>query len=166
VVATNVVDLGLLDERPDVGLLQMLNLVLVGSGEVGAHAAVVASDHNTALASRLDLVDAVLGVDAGLVAGILEDIGILVLTDTADVHDGVIGQHVLHGDRGLARFGFCIAERQYLGATGSVLSGTTSNQLGVMVLEQFLVDAHVLVLGEDSIVVLQAILLQEGGVTG
>lgn len=95
VVTANVVDLGLLNQRPDVGLLQVLNLVLVGSGKVGAHAAVVAGDDNTTLSSGLDIVNAVLGVDTGLLAGLLEDIAVLVLANTTNVDDRVIGQHVL-----------------------------------------------------------------------
>jgi len=95
VVATDVVELSLLNKRPDVGLLQVLNLVLVGSSKVSAHAAVVASDNNTTLSSGLGLIDAVLSVDTGLLASLLEDVTVLVLTNTANVHNGVLGQHVL-----------------------------------------------------------------------
>jgi hypothetical protein len=95
VVATDVVELSLLDQRPDVGLLQVLNLVLVGSSEVGAHAAVVASDNNTALASGLSLVHTVLGVDTSLLAGFLQDVTELVLANAANVDDGVLGEQVL-----------------------------------------------------------------------
>lgn len=95
VVATDVVELSLLDQRPDVGLLQVLNLVLVGSSEVGAHAAVVASDNNTALASGLSLVHTVLGVDTSLLAGLLQDVTELVLANAANVDDRVLGEQVL-----------------------------------------------------------------------
>lgn len=95
VVATDVVMLGLLDQRPNLGLLEVLKLVLVGSSEVGAHAAVVASDDNTTLTGGLGLVDTVLGVDTGLLASLLEDLTVLVLTDTTDVDNGVLREHVL-----------------------------------------------------------------------
>lgn len=95
VVATNVVDLGLLNERPDLGLLEVLDLVLVGSSEVGTHAAVVASDDNTTLASGLGLIDTVLGVNTGLLASLLEDVTVLVLTDATDVNNGLIGEQIL-----------------------------------------------------------------------
>lgn len=95
VVTTDVVELGLLDQRPDLGLLEVLKLVLVGGSEVGAHAAVVASDDNTTLTSGLGLIDAVLGVDTGLLASILEDVTELVLTDTTDVDNGLLREHVL-----------------------------------------------------------------------
>lgn len=95
VVTTDVVELGLLDQRPDLGLLEVLELVLVGGSEVGAHAAVVASDDNTTLTSGLGLIDAVLGVDTGLLASILEDVTELVLTDTTDVDNGLLREHVL-----------------------------------------------------------------------
>lgn len=52
----------------------------------------------------------------------------------------------------------------YLGTTGSVLGGTTGDQLSVPG-EEVLIDAHVLLLSEDSIVGLQAILLKESGIT-
>jgi hypothetical protein len=95
VVTTDVVDLGLLNQRPDLGLLEVLDLVLVGSSEVGAHAAVVASDDNTTLTGGLGLINTVLGVDTGLLASLLEDLAVLVLTDTTDVHNGLLREHVL-----------------------------------------------------------------------
>jgi hypothetical protein len=52
----------------------------------------------------------------------------------------------------------------YLGTTGSVLGGTTGDQLGVPG-EEVLIDAHVLLLSENSIVGLQAILLEKSGIT-
>jgi len=85
VVSTDIVELGLLNERPDVWLLQVVDLVLVRSGKVSAHAAVVASDDHTALAGGLFLVDAVFCVDTGLLASFLEEIGVLVATDTTDI---------------------------------------------------------------------------------
>lgn len=95
VVTTHVVDLSLLDERPDVGLLQVVELVLVGSGKVGAHAAVVAGDDDTALAGGLSIVDTVLGVDTSLLAGLLQDLAVLVVADAANVDDGVVREQVL-----------------------------------------------------------------------
>lgn len=95
VVSTNVVDLGLLDQRPDLGLLEVLNLVLVGGSKVSAHAAVVASDNNTTLAGRLGFINTVLGVDTGLLTGLLEDVTELVLANTADVDNGLLRKHVL-----------------------------------------------------------------------
>jgi hypothetical protein len=95
VVAANVVDLSLLNKRPDVRLLEMLNLVFVGRSKVSAHAAVVASDDHTALASGLSIIHTVLSVHTGLGAGFLEDIGILVTADTTNVDNGVVGEDVL-----------------------------------------------------------------------
>ena len=94
-VSTDVVDLGLLNERPDLGLLQVLDLVLVGSSKVGAHAAVVTSDDNTTLTGGLGFIDTVLGVDTGLLTGLLEDVTVLVLTDAADVDNRLLGEEVL-----------------------------------------------------------------------
>lgn len=94
-VATDIVELCLLNQRPDLRLLQVLDLVLVGSSEVGAHAAVVASDDNTALAGGLSLIDTVLSVDTSLLTGLLEDVTELVLADAADVDNGLLREHVL-----------------------------------------------------------------------
>lgn len=69
-VTANVVDLGLLDERPNLGLLKMVKLVFIGGSKVGDHAAVVAGDDNTAFSSRLSLINTVFGVDAGSLAGV------------------------------------------------------------------------------------------------
>lgn len=100
VVATDVVDLGVLHELPDLGLLQVIKLVGVGSGKVGAHAAVVAGDDDTATARGLLLIVAVLDAEANLLDGLLQDIGVLVLADAANV-DGRVGREdVLLGVRG------------------------------------------------------------------
>ena len=52
----------------------------------------------------------------------------------------------------------------YLSATSGVLGSTTSNKLSIK-LHQLIVEAHVLILCEDGVVVLESILLQESGVT-
>lgn len=52
----------------------------------------------------------------------------------------------------------------YLSTTGSVLSSTTGDQLSIPG-KEILVDTHVLLLGEDSIVILQAVLLEKGSIT-
>jgi len=164
VETTDVVELGLLDKGPDVGLLQVLKLVLIGRGEMSAHAAVVAGDNDTALSGGLDIVDTVLGVDTSLLAGLLEDLAVLVLTDTANVEDGVVGEQVLY------RLLIQMTRRpttvkSYLSTTGSVLSGAAGNQLSIPG-HELLVEAHVLLLGEDGIVCLELVLLEKSGITG
>lgn len=47
-VAAYVVDVRGLDEGPDAWLLEMFEFVVVGCGEMRAHCAVVAGDHDTA----------------------------------------------------------------------------------------------------------------------
>lgn len=49
----------------------------------------------------------------------------------------------------------------YLGTTSSVLGSTACNELCVVVLDQVVVKAEVLLLGEDSVVGLETVLLQE-----
>lgn len=57
-----------------------------------------------------------------------------------------------------------VAFHIYLGSAGSVLSGTTSNQLRVK-LQEFIIESHVLLFGKNGVIVLQAVLLQESGIT-
>lgn len=145
VETTDEVELGLLNKVPDVGLLEVLELVLVGSSKVSAQAAVVAGDDGTTLSSGLGLVHTVLSVDTGLLTGLLEDVTVAVLANTANVEDRVIGEQVLS-------------------TTGSVLGSTTGDQLSIK-LHELIVETHVLLLSKDSIVGLQAILLQKSGIS-
>lgn len=96
-VATDIVHLSLLNKRPDLRLLKVLQLVLVSRSKVGAHATVVASDDHAALAGRLGIVHTVLGVHTSLGAGVLQDIGVLVTADTSNVENGVVRENVLRG---------------------------------------------------------------------
>lgn len=77
------------------GLLEVIKLVLVGSSKVSNHAAVMAGNNNTAFSGGLDIVDTILSVDTGLLAGFCEDVGVLVFTDAANEGDGVLGEDVL-----------------------------------------------------------------------
>lgn len=140
VVATDKVDLGLLDKVPV--LLQVLDLVAVGSGEVGAHATVVASDDDTAATGGLLVVVAVDSAETDLLVGLDQLLSILVLADASNKDDRVGGKDVL-------------------GTSGGVLGGATGVQVDLVVLEQVLVEAHVLLLSQDGIVGLESILLQQ-----
>ena len=142
VVTTDIVNLSVLDEGPDLGLLQVLKVVVVGGTELGAHGAVVASNDNTATAG-VDLgVDTVLDAEASLLDSIVEDGGVLVVTDTAEVDDAV-------------------GREEVLSTAGGVLGSTTGDQLSIVVLEEVLEEALVLLLGEDGVVGLEAVLLEE-----
>jgi hypothetical protein len=134
VVATNKVCLALLDNVPV--LLKVVKLVAVGSSKVGAQAAVVASDDNTAAASGLGLVDAVANLEASLLGGIGEDVGVLVLANAAEVDDGLGREDVLQGEleRRVAQLETCAA---YLGTSGGVLSGTTGSEDSLAVLKDY-----------------------------
>lgn len=112
--ATDVVHLGVLDELPDLGLLQVVQVVVVGSTEVGAQASVVAGDDGTAATSLLLGVDTVLDTEASGLDGIVEDGGVLVVAGTADVDDAVGREDVL-------------------GTSGAVLGSTTGDELGIVV---------------------------------
>lgn len=142
VEATNVENISVLSKSPDLGLLQVVEAVEVGSTEVSAEGAVVAGDDGTAAASLLLGVDTVLDTETGGLAGIAESGGVLVVTDAAEVDDAVGREDVL-------------------GTTGAVLGGTTGNQLRLVVVEEVLVEGLVLVLGEDGIVGLELVLVEE-----
>lgn len=142
VVTADIVDLGALDEAPDLGLLQVVQVVVVRGAQVGAETPVVAGDDDTAAAGGLRGLDAVLDAETGLLDGVLEDGGVLVVADAAEVDDAVVRQDVL-------------------GATGGVLCGAAGDELGLVVVQQVLVEALVLVLGQDGIVGLEVVLGEE-----
>ncbi len=145
-VAANIVGLGVLDERPDIRALQVLQVIVVGSAQLGAHAAVVAGDDDGATAGGLLGVDAILDTQTGLPDSFVEDTGVLVVAGTAQVDDAVLGEDVL-------------------GTTGRVLGGAAGDQLGIKVVEEVLEDALVLGLGQDGIVGLETVLLEQGVVS-
>lgn len=93
--STDIVDLGLLDQGPDVRLLQVVKLVLVSGSKMRDQATVVAGNDRTALSSGLGVVNAVFSVDTSLLAGISEGVGVLVTANTANVEDGVLRKDVL-----------------------------------------------------------------------
>ena len=121
----------------------MLEVIVVSSAQVGAHAAVVSGNDDTATAGGDLGVDAVLDTEASLLAGVPEDRGVLVVAGAAQVDNAVSRQHVL-------------------GTTSRVLGGTAGNQLGIVVVEEVLVEVQVLLgVGEDSIIGLEAVLLKK-----
>lgn len=141
-VATNVIHLSVLHQTPDLGLLQVIKSVVVGGTQIGAHAPVVARNHHTTPSGGLRRLNAVLDTEASLLHGILEDGGVLVVADAAQVDNAVVGQHVL-------------------GTSGCVLGGAAGDELGVVVVEQLLVEGLVGLLSKDSIVGLQVVLGEE-----
>lgn len=140
--ATNVEDVGVLGKGPDLGLLQVVEVVVVGGAEVGAEGAVVAGDNGAAAAGGLLGVDAVLDTKAGGLDGIVKGGGVLVIADAAKINDAVGGEDVL-------------------GAAGAVLSGAAGDQLGLVVVEEVLVERDVLLLGQDGVVGLELVLVEE-----
>jgi hypothetical protein len=122
VVAANIIRLSVLDKSPDIGALEMLQIVVVGGTQVGAHAAVVAGDDDAA-ATRGDLgINTVLDTQTGLLAGIAKDRGVLVIASTTEVDNAV-------------------RREQVLGTAGGVLGSAAGNQLGIVVVEEVLIDA-------------------------
>jgi hypothetical protein len=116
VEATNVEDLSILDLLPDALLLQVLDLVVVGGSEIGAHGAVVAGDNNTAATRGSLLVVEVFGLDTSVGRDLFESLAVLVLANTADVEDRLGLQNVCS-------------------ASCSILRGATSNLNGLVVLK-------------------------------
>ena len=96
--ATNIIDLRILDLLPDALFFQMLNLVIVGSGKIGAQGAVVAGDNNTTTAGRGFLVVKIFGLDACVTGDLLQGLTVLVLADATKVDNGVGCENVLRGN--------------------------------------------------------------------
>ena len=142
----NIVVLGVLDKAPDLGLLKVVKVVVVSGTEVSAETAVVASDDNSATTGRLAGVDAVLNAEAGLLDGIVEGGGVLVVAGTTQVDDAVGGQDVL-------------------GTTSGVLGGTAGDEFGVVVGQEVFVEGNMLLLGQNSVIGLEVVLLEESFVT-
>jgi hypothetical protein len=143
VVTTDIVHLSILNQLPNVRALQVFQVVVVRGAQLGAHAAVVAGDDNAAAAGGNLGVDAVLDAQAGLLAGVAEDGGVLVVAGAAKVHDAVGRQDVL-------------------GAARRVLGRAAGDQFGIVVVEQVLEDVLVLGLGQDGVVGLKAVFLEQG----
>jgi hypothetical protein len=141
-ISSDEADLHSLDKLPHFGTLQVVDVVVVGSTKSGAHASVVAGDDNTAATGLLLRVDTVLDAQANLLDGVVQGSGIFVVTNTSKVHHRVGLEDVL-------------------GASSGVLSGSTGDELCIVVIQEILVEASVLLFGEDSIVGFEAILLQE-----
>ena len=94
-VTADIIHLGLLNEFPDLGGLQVGEFVLVCGVQGGDHAAVVAGDDDAAAAGGVGGVYEVLGPEPGGGAGGAEGFGIFVLADAADIEDGIGGKDVL-----------------------------------------------------------------------
>ena len=146
VVAADVVGLGVLDEAPDLRLLQMLEVVVVGGAKVGAETPVVTGDDNAATTGLFLGIDAVLDAETGGLNGIVKNGRVLVVAGAADVDDAVRGEDVL-------------------GTTGRVLGSSAGDELGVVVVEEVLEQGEVLLVGEDSVVGLELVLVKKSLVT-
>lgn len=95
VVASNVEELGVLDKGPDLGRLQVLKLVVIGSTEISDERPVVASNNDGALAGANGLLNSVGAADTLLVVGSTESSRPLVIANTADVDDRLRRKNVL-----------------------------------------------------------------------
>lgn len=146
VEATHVVHLGVLHNLPVLGLLEMLELVVVGGGQIGSQRAVGAVDQGRALSGRDIVVDKVVRVDASGLVGLEQELAVLVLTDGSKV-DNRLGRE------------------DVLGTTCSVLGSTTSDQDDIGKSKDLFVDGHVLLLDENGVVLLEVVLVKVGLVT-
>ena len=142
--SADVVEAGAFNKLPDVGPLEVLEVVVVGSAEVGAQGSVVAGNNDATLA-RADVgVDAVLDSEADLLDGVTQDIGVLILADTTEVDDAVGRQDVLR-------------------AAGRVLRRAARDQLRVVPRQQLLVQGQVLGwVREDRVVRFEPVFVEQG----
>lgn len=146
-IPANIEKFGRLDQLPYVWLLQMVQLVFICGSKMCAQATVLACDDDAASSCRLHVVDPVLGVDTGFRTGFFQDTAVLVTPDATNVHHRFRRQHVLS-------------------SSGSVLRSAAGDELGVVVLYQVFVQAHVLFFGEDGVVGFEAILVKQSLITG
>lgn len=168
--ATDEVDLGFFDQVPDMRLLQVLNLIVIGSSKVSAQTTIVARDYDTTNTRWLFLVDAIFCVNTSLFANVPEQLAILVFADAADVGNRVGWKDILDYRRKRI-YQNTLDQRHYsavsyLSTTSCVLRRTTSNADCLGVLSKVFKQTHVLLLGKDCVIGLQAIFLKKGVITG
>ena len=82
---TNVEYRGLFYLGPDLGLFKVIDRVFICSGQVGAHAAVMACDDDAAASSGMAVNDLVFRVHAFFLAGLGEGFGVGVTAYSTDV---------------------------------------------------------------------------------
>jgi hypothetical protein len=102
----------------------------------------VSSDNHTTAAGLLLLVHTVFDPETSLLDSIVENSGVLVITNAAKVDDRVWGEHILS-------------------TTSGVLSSSAGDKLCGIVVQEVFVDIQVLLFGEDSIIGLEAIFGKE-----
>lgn len=99
-------------------------------------------DHDTATTCWLLGVNAVLDAETCLLDGVVEDGGVFVVADTAEVDGGVGWEEVL-------------------GAASGVLGSAAGDQFGGVVVEELFVDAEMFGGGEDGIIGFEVVLLEK-----
>lgn len=124
----------------------MVQIVVVRRTQIGNHGPVMAGDDHAAAPRGLRLVHAVLDTETGRLDGVVQDRRVLVVTHSAEEDDAVGREHVL-------------------GTAGRVLGAAAGDQFRRIVVQEVFVDAVVGGLGEDGIVGLETVFLEEGGIT-
>lgn len=155
----------------------MLDFVLVGGGQMGAHGAVMVCENDAAATGWGRWVKAVFDSETGFGAGFAQDVGVFVRANATDEEDGGRGEDVLFLCRerkkkkgkwdgsNLGVWVFLIWKKGrggfvYLSTTSGVLGCSTSDKFGIVVVEEFVVEAHVLLLGENRIIGLEPVFLE------
>jgi hypothetical protein len=141
-VTTNKVVRSTLDKLPDLRALQMVDIIVVRSAQISAHGAVVPSNNDTTAAGLLLLVHAVFDPQTSLLDCIVEDSGVLVITNATKEDSGVGRKHILS-------------------ATSGVLCSSAGDKLRGIVIQEVFVDVQVLLFRKDGIIGLEAILGEE-----
>jgi len=95
-IATDVVNFSTLDVCPDLGRLEVLQLVVVGGGKISDHRPVMAGNDNTTTASGLILLDAIFCENALPHTSTGKSLAKGILAGTSDVDRRLRREHILN----------------------------------------------------------------------
>jgi hypothetical protein len=142
-VSTNEIMRSILNQLPDLRALQMLQVIVIRSTEIRAHRSIMARNNDAAAAGLLLLVNAVFDSETSLLHRIVQDGSVLIISDAAKEDSRIWWEKVL-------------------GSASGILSSSSGDQLGRVVVQEVFVDSEVFFLSEDGIIGFEAVFLEEG----
>ncbi|EEQ35992.1 hypothetical protein CLUG_00115, partial [Clavispora lusitaniae ATCC 42720] len=141
VKTTNVKVTGVFNQSPVFWLLQVRRSKQVSGSQIGHQSSVLSSDQCSTFAGCGGFLNSVFSSQSILGVGLLQLLGVDIVTSGAKVNDRVRWQNVLS-------------------ASSSVLSSTSGNQLQAIHFKHFIVDGHVFLFGQNGLIVIQRVFFQ------